>query len=116
FADAVDLMRGGALWSSMVVVARVSTLLGSIMIAEPDLYGAFASIRTAIGTSAERDAIEGVYANLPGASFTDSVLAGCPVNLAVLPVSGVAFSGLGEPARSLDDIRRPAASSKYAAA
>ncbi|HYL58894.1 MAG TPA: sugar phosphate nucleotidyltransferase, partial [Candidatus Acidoferrales bacterium] len=36
FADAVDLMRGGALWSSMVVVARVSTLLGSIMIAEPD--------------------------------------------------------------------------------
>lgn len=115
FADAVDLMRAGALWNSMVVVARVSTLLGSIMIAEPDLYGAFASIRSAIGSAAEREAIEGVYTNLPGASFTDSVLARCPVNLAVLPVSGVAFSDLGEPARSLDN-QRAVASPKYATA
>ncbi len=118
FADAVDLMRAGALWNSLVIVARVSTLLGSIMIADPELYGAFATIRTAIGTAAERAAIEDVYANLASASFTDSVLAGCPVNLAVLPVSGVAFSDLGEPARSrsIDDAGRAAAGPKYAAA
>lgn len=77
---------------------------------------AFASIRTAIGTAAEQAAIEGVYATVRGASFTDSVLAGSPVNLAVLPVSGVAFSDLGEPARALDDTRRPSARPKYVAA
>ena len=116
YDDAVELMRRGALWNSLVIVARVSTLLGSIMIALPELYGAFASIRTAIGTTAEQAAIEGVYATISGASFTDSVLAASAVNLAVLPVSGVAFSDLGEPARALDDVRRTPASPKYAVA
>ena len=88
---AIDLMRRGALWNSFVTVARVSTLLSLIMIAEPELYSAFVSIRSAIGTRAERSVIEHLYANIPEVDVSDSVLAGGPVNLAVLPVSGVAF-------------------------
>ncbi len=96
---AIELMRRGALWNSFVTVARVSTLLSVIMIAEPKLYSAFVSIRSAIGTRGERSVIERLYAGIPEVDFSGSVLAGGPVNLAVLPVSGVAFrSVLDSPA------------------
>ncbi|MDO8432749.1 MAG: sugar phosphate nucleotidyltransferase [Candidatus Binatus sp.] len=89
--DAIDMMRRGALWNSFVTVARVSTLLSLIMLAEPELYSAFASIRSAFGTRSETSAVERLYGDIGHVDFSSGVLAGCPVNLAVLPVNGVAF-------------------------
>jgi mannose-1-phosphate guanylyltransferase len=97
-SDAIDLMRGGALWNSFVTVARVSTLLSLIMIAEPELYSAFGSVRSALGTRTEAPAVERLYAGIKQVDFSSGILAGCPVNLAVLPVNGVAFRNVSKPA------------------
>jgi mannose-1-phosphate guanylyltransferase len=96
----------GCLWNSLVMVARLSTLLGLIMMALPELYLSFAAIRGTLGTEFEEQAVRGVYARLPSASFSEEVLARCPVNLAVLPVRGVEWSDLGEPRRVLHTLAR----------
>jgi len=109
YSLAIDLMRRGALWNSFVTVARVSTLLSLIMIAEPELYSAFVSIRSAIGTRTERSVIERLYSGIPEVGFS-GVLAGGPVNLAVLPVSGVAFRNV------VDSPALPVTPSRHASA
>jgi mannose-1-phosphate guanylyltransferase len=111
---AIDLMRRGSLWNSCVIVARLSTLLALIMMAEPKLYLDFAGTRHLLGTAAEREAIERLYDAAPLRSFAYDVLAACPVNLAVMPVRGVAFTDLGETCRVLDAARRIGITPKWA--
>ncbi len=111
---AIDLMRRGSLWNSCVIVARLSTLLALIMMAEPELYLDFAAARHLLGTAAEREAVERLYDAAPVRSFAYDVLASCPVNLAVMPVRGVAFTDLGETCRVLDAARRIGLTPKWA--
>lgn len=54
-----------------------------------------------LGTPREALAAERLYARLPAADFSRRVLAERPRALAVLPVSGVAWSDLGSPDRAL---------------
>jgi mannose-1-phosphate guanylyltransferase len=103
---AISLMRRGSLWNSCVIVARISTLIGLIMMAEPELYFAFASMRHLFGTTFERDSVDRLYADVAERSFAHDILKSCPVNLAVMPVRGVAFTDLGEERRVLDTARR----------
>jgi len=94
---AQGLLYRGCLWNSFVVVARLSTLLGLIMMALPRLYLSFAEVRPTLGTAFEDETIRRLYADLAAADFCAQVLAKFPVNLAVLPVVGVSWSDLGEP-------------------
>lgn len=112
---AIDLMRRGSLWNSCVIVARLSTLIGLIMMAEPQLYFAFSSIRHLFGGAFEREAVDRVYLDAPERSFAHDILTSCPVNLAVMPVRGVAFTDLGETNRVLDTARRIGITPKWMA-
>lgn len=94
----------GWLWNSFVMVARVSALLALIRLALPDLYRAFEPVRRCLGTVEEAAAVDVVYCGLPTIDFSRSVLEARPGNLAVLPVSDVEWSDLGDPAR-VQDIR-----------
>jgi mannose-1-phosphate guanylyltransferase len=96
---AKQLLERGCLWNSFVIVARVSTLLGLIILTLPELYRSFRRISDALVTSSEERSISKLYAALPHADFSHDVLARNPVNLAVLPVRGVEWSDPGEPAR-----------------
>lgn len=96
---AKQLLDRGCLWNSFVIVARVSTLMGLIIVALPELYHAFRRISASLMTSSEGRSINRLYGALPHADFSHDVLARNPVNLAVLPVRGVEWSDLGEPAR-----------------
>ncbi len=84
------------------------------MMAEPELYLDFATARHLLGTAAEREAVERLYDAAPIRSFAYDVLASCPVNLAVMPVRGVAFTDLGEACRVLDAARRIGITPKWA--
>jgi hypothetical protein len=86
------------------MVARVSALLALIRLALPDLYRAFEPVRRSLGTVGEAAAVDVVYCGLPTIDFSRSVLEARPGNLAVLPVSDVEWSDLGDPAR-VQDIR-----------
>jgi mannose-1-phosphate guanylyltransferase len=96
---ASELLRAGCLWNSFVMVARVSTLIGLIMVAMPALYASFSKIRDVLGTAREAGCLEKLYERIPTASLSNEVLERYPINLSVLPVHGVEWSDLGEPQR-----------------
>ena len=103
---AAELMRAGCMWNSFVMVARVSTLIGLIMVALPELFCSFSKVRDFLGTAREPGRIEGLYERTAMASFSDQVLERYPINLGVLPVQGIEWSDLGEPQRVMDTIAR----------
>jgi mannose-1-phosphate guanylyltransferase len=97
-----ELMNAGCMWNSFVMVARVSTMIGLIMVALPELFASFSRIREMLGTADEPKVVEKLYERIPTASFSDEVLERYPINLGVLPVYGVEWSDLGEPQRVMD--------------
>lgn len=103
---AKQLHDRACLWNSFVMVARLSTLLGLIMVTVPELYRSFARISSALLTSSEDRSIEKLYASIYDTDFSREVLARRPTNLAVLPVHGCEWSDLGEPARVIDVLNR----------
>lgn len=99
---AAKLWRAGALWNSFVIVGRVSTLIATFMVALPRLYAAFHSVGPVLGTPFEQSAMERLYADLGSFNYSAQVLEKSPVHLAVLPVSGVEWSDLGDPNRVIE--------------
>ena len=89
----------GCLWNCFVVVARPSTLEQLIRRATPQLYDAFAPLRARLGTPWEADTARSVYARLPSTDLSRHVFQACAESLAVLPVSGVGWTDLGDPVR-----------------
>jgi mannose-1-phosphate guanylyltransferase len=103
------LQRQGFLWNSFVVVGELQSLLLLFALALPALTNSFLPVWKALGSSSEYEAIERLYRDLPGADFSRDVLTRQPEMLAVLPVTGVSWDDLGDPARVLA-VREKAAS------
>lgn len=99
------LLADGCLWNSFVMVARVAAFLGLIRRTLPALDDAFRPVRAAVGTTAEADAAREVYARLSPLDFSVEVLARNPRHLAVLPVTGIKWTDLGQPRRVLVVLR-----------
>jgi mannose-1-phosphate guanylyltransferase len=104
-AMAAALAARGCLWNSFVLVARIVTLIGLVRQACPDVHAALAGARPALGGPDEDRAVRAAYDGLRVADFSREVLASRPDRLGVLPVSGVTWSDLGDPARALDTRR-----------
>ena len=100
------LLASGALWNSFVIVARVPALLGLMKHAVPALFQAFDGARAAINTGSEPERFSALYVRLVSTDFSERVLAPRPANLAVLKVTGVAWSDLGEPGRVMTVLAR----------
>ena len=95
------LQLRGCLWNSFVMVASAQALVETIESATPELYRAFACMRSLFGTRAEPRAIDNLYERLEEINFSHRVLALRPERLAVLKVAGVRWNDLGEPKRVL---------------
>ena len=104
------LQSQGFLWNSFVVIGQVQSLLLLFALALPELMNSFLPVWNALGSSSELAAIERLYRDLPDADFSRDVLARQPEMLAVLPVTGLSWDDLGDPARVLA-IREKTASS-----
>jgi mannose-1-phosphate guanylyltransferase len=102
---AAILQLRGCLWNSFVMVASARALLELMASATPALYNAFASAMPLFGTDAEPTMMKKLYALLGETNFSDRVLALVPERLAVLKVSGIKWSDLGEPKRVLTSIQ-----------
>jgi len=103
---AEELWKRGCLWNSFVIVGRVSTLLRMIRTASPYLYRSFTSVFAALSTDYEPKSLQFLYAGLVPTSFSHSVLQKCESDLAVLPVSGLQWSDLGDPRRVFEVLAR----------
>jgi mannose-1-phosphate guanylyltransferase len=91
-----QLMRGGCLWNSFVMVGRVSAFLAMIRRTLPELLASFAGMQSS--------ALLEIYAKIPAANFSNEVLSARPSDLTVLPARGLGWSDLGEPQRVLSAI------------
>src|SRR5512132_4686000 len=67
--------------------------------ATPTLYRAFAGLSPLFGTAAEAPRMRQLYRRLPETNFSQHVLALVPERLAVLKVTGLRWSDLGDPQR-----------------
>ncbi len=100
------LLDRGCLWNSFIMVARLSTLMGIVMLTVPELYRSFARVSSSLLTTSEERTVERMYASIDATDFSRDVLAKRSTNLAVLPVRGCEWSDLGEPARVIDVLSR----------
>jgi hypothetical protein len=82
-----------------VLVAQVGALFDMFARMIPRLYLSFAHITAVLNTSAETDAVDKLFADLPLLNFSEAILAGCPSELSVLPTTGVGWNDLGELSR-----------------
>jgi mannose-1-phosphate guanylyltransferase len=109
-AVAARLMQRGGLWNSFVIVARPPVVGSLIRAAVPGLVEALAIGRARLGTPGGAEVLDRVYARLPSVDLSRHVLQTNPATLAVLPVSGLGWNDLGDPARVLATrTRAPAA-------
>src|SRR5262245_36587679 len=93
------LQLRGCLWNSFVMVASVQALLEMIVCAIPELYRSFAHHAASFGSATETIAVAELYDSIEEVNFSHQVLALKPERLAVLKVTGVRWSDLGEPKR-----------------
>jgi mannose-1-phosphate guanylyltransferase len=96
-----ELYERGCLWNSFVLVANAKTLLLLMAKALPDLYRKFASSHLAFASDRGEAILCDLYQDLPTTDFSSQVLTRFSGEFAVLPVSGVRWSDLGDPKRLL---------------
>ena len=80
----------------------------------PELYAGFAAIAPSFETVAERNALAELYSRIDETNFSHQVLAARPQDLAVMRVSDVGWSDLGEPNRVLSTLARIGVQSQLA--
>jgi len=100
------LMERGCLWNSFVMAGRVDAFLKMTQRALPALFDFFSAITPTFGTPAESRAMSELYSWIPSSNFSHEVLALRPEDLAVMQVSEVGWSDLGEPKRVFSTLRQ----------
>ena len=100
------LMERGCLWNSFVMVGRVDAFLKMTERALPSLFDFFLAVAPTFGTHAEARAMSELYSQIPSSNFSHEVLALRPDDLAVMQVSDVGWSDLGEPKRVFSTLQQ----------
>lgn len=110
------LWQRGALWNTLMLVARASALLQMFIIAMPRLYGHFTAVRPSLGTVFEADVMTRLYDELPVSGFSEVVLQRCAASLRVMPMHGVEWCDLGDAERVIQLVRQLGVFCQWAAA
>ena len=105
-AIAEQLYHRGCLWNSFVMVSRVSTMLELFKRSVPELYRKFDAVWTSLGTRSEHRVMRSLYPNLPTVGFSTEILERFSPEMGVLPIRGIEWSDLGEPARVMEILAR----------
>ncbi|ALA59398.1 sugar phosphate nucleotidyltransferase [Nitrospira moscoviensis] len=103
-ADAA--FRLGALWNTLVLVAKVETLWLAGYACVPDMMPLFERLASAWDGRDERATVEAVYREMPAYNFSAHLLQRAPTRVAVMELTGVLWSDWGKPERIVETIRR----------
>lgn len=100
----------GALWNTMLMIFKTTTLLGLVKELTPGLFEQFERIYQSIGTPKHADVTLDVYRGLEPMNFSRQVLEPLarrqPSQLATFPVDKVLWSDWGTETRVMDILRR----------
>ena len=105
-----ELVVGGGLWNTMVLVFRTRNVLDMVRRIAPRLYGSFQEILKAAGTRKERYVVEEAYRHMKPVNFSQGVLEALalvrPSCLSVLPISEVFWSDWGSEHRIVSALKK----------
>jgi mannose-1-phosphate guanylyltransferase len=101
-----QIMLGGALWNTLIVVAQAQVLwtLGEEIL--PGLMELFQRYSAWIGTSKEEAARQSSYEEMPRLNFSSHLLARVPGWIVALEMTGVLWSDWGRPERIAKTLRQ----------
>lgn len=100
-AEARSLLAEGALWNTLVFVARAAALIEAGRECVPVLESRLSRAAFFGGTDHEHWALRQAYALAPTANFSRSMLEVWPLPLGVCTLSAITWSDLGTPTRVL---------------
>lgn len=101
-----DCHATGCLWNTLVLVAKVSTLLAVERQLLPALHQRLARLRPFFGTEHQAWALAQAYALAPRANFSRAILEPCPPILAVSRLPEITWSDWGTPERVFESLER----------
>ena len=111
-AEAARLYERGALWNTLVLVARARTLWELACERLPGLTPFFSVLQAAIGTRREARVLDEVYETMPRVNFSSELLERASDRIAVQSLDGVLWNDWGQPARIVESLlaigRQPA--------
>jgi mannose-1-phosphate guanylyltransferase len=96
---AKELMSGGCLWNSFVMVGRIDAFLAMFSEHLPEMFRMFAASAATFGTRQEAAVIRSIYSWIDETNFSSEVLERSAEKLLVTRVGNVGWSDWGEPQR-----------------
>jgi mannose-1-phosphate guanylyltransferase len=104
-ADGIRLMSEGALWNTLVLVAKAETLWRTGWVHLPDMMTQFEQLRRSIGTSSEQLTLDTIYRNMPSYNFSGHVLPHLTGQLGVIELNDILWSDWGRPERIMETLQ-----------
>jgi len=105
-AKAYEAWAAGALWNTMIMVAKAETIWTLGWRSLPDMMPLYERIVEAIGTPQRRAVMDDVYQALPTRDFSSDVLQKAPDQLAVTELCDVTWSDWGRAERIVETLRQ----------
>ncbi len=102
--EALQAMANGALWNTLVIVAKVETLWRLGWQCVPIIMERFEWLAKSIDTIHERQTLRRLYQKMPVMNFSSAVLQKVPERLGVIELEEVLWSDWGRPERILDTL------------
>lgn len=102
--EGIRLLSEGALWNTLVLVARVETLWKAGWRCLPGMMTRFEELRQQIGTPAEGTTLKRIYQEMPSKNFSRQILQPLAGQLGVIELDGVVWSDWGRPERIVDTL------------
>jgi len=105
-AEASAAWTAGALWNTMITVAKAETIWRLGWRCVPGLMPMFERIAAVIASPQQKAVIDAVYQAMPARDFSSHVLQRAPDQLAVIEMNGVTWSDWGKADRIVETLRR----------
>jgi len=103
---ALKAMARGALWNTMVLVAKVETLWQMGWSCFPEVMVRFEELAEAMGTSREGSTLQAMYHDMPRKNFSSDLLQRIPDRVGVVELHDIMWSDWGQPARIVETLRQ----------
>jgi mannose-1-phosphate guanylyltransferase len=96
----------GAMWNTLIIVAKAQLLWQLGWIYAPDNLRLFERLFPAIGTPSEASVVGSIYETMPAKNFSKDLLTPAANRIGVLPMQDVLWSDWGRRERIIETLRR----------
>ncbi len=105
-AGARTALAQGALWNTLIMVAKVKAIWDLARQYVPEVFSLFAVLNGEIGNRLENSVLESIYSMMPDRDFSSSVLQRATERLAVASLDRIHWSDWGKPERIVATLQK----------